>query len=131
LKIGNSRWSAPCDFYVDLPPGASEIRVRALQDGVSWREAQIDWNNGGWITLWVTGLTAEADAGNVVVEIGGVPHLPVAVTDVQINVQLRPLIGPGEHRLRILHRGSESQPVSLVVTGSPPPIRGLERLTGR
>jgi tRNA (mo5U34)-methyltransferase len=131
LKIGRSRWSKELEFVVDLPDVPSDlIQLASVQDGVTWRMGEVDWRNDGWATAWVTGLSAEADPGNTVVEVSGIPHRPETadVQSGQVNFRLRPLIGAGEHELRVLHRGAASQPLRVTVSGSPPPIRGLEQL---
>ena len=132
LKIGRSAWCAPLDFYMDLPPVATNLTISSVQDGVTLQYDQVDWKEGGWITIWVTGLSAEADAGNTIVELAGVPHLPETVDAVrgQINVRLRPLMRAGEVELIVLHRGSKSLARTLRVRGDAPPIRGLESSGG-
>jgi tRNA (mo5U34)-methyltransferase len=131
LKIERSRWSSPSEFFVDLPPLEHIIAVRSIQDGITWREDEIDWTHGGWMTLWVNGLSDLADAGNTIVNIANVPHSPTTVSarTGQVNVQLRPVVKAGEHRTTVVHRGVQSEPRTLVVKGTPPPVRGLESLT--
>ncbi len=128
LKIGRSGWSEPLKFYVDLAPIATDLTISSIHDGVTLLHGQVDWKEGGWITIWVAGLSVEADAGNTIVELAGVPHLPDMVDPVrgQINVRLRPVIRAGEVELIVLHRGSKSNASMLTVTGVAPPIRGLE-----
>jgi len=129
LKIGRSGWSDTREFFIDLPEGPP-LKLRSVQDGVSWTDNQMDWAGGGWLTVWVDGLTAEADLGNTTVEIGGVPHLPEAVhiDTGQINVQLRPVVFAGLNEVVVVHRGARSGPRMVQVVGNPPAIRGLERL---
>lgn len=131
LKIGNSGWSAAFELYVDLPGHTGELKIQTLQDSVTWKEGEVHWANGGWMTVWADGLSAEADAGNTVVHVSGLPHFPHAVlaTSGQINIQLRPLIEPGVHTVEVIHRGVRSTPSAVRVCGEPPPIRGLEVLT--
>jgi hypothetical protein len=131
LKIGQSHWSDASHFYVDLPdlPSAHTIQVLSVQDGVNWQTGEVNWRNGGWATVWVSGLSDEADAGNTVVEVSGIPHWPEAVHvgRGQVNFRLRPFLRSGEHELQVLHRGVGSQPLGFSVTGPPPPIHGLEQ----
>jgi hypothetical protein len=117
-------------FYVDLPAIENAIRVRSVQDGVSWSTGEVHWNGGGWVTVWVEGLSEEADPGNTTVYVSGVPHKPELVDSerAQINFRLRPLFHSGKHELRIVHRGAESHELTLVIIGDPPVIRGLEQL---
>jgi tRNA (mo5U34)-methyltransferase len=132
LKIGNAGWSNELTFYMDLPPVDVTPEIRSAQDGITWQSGIVNWADGGWLTLWVYGLSAEADPGNTTVLISGVPHVPGVVVpsaNGQVNVQLRPIIGPGVHDVVVVHRGSRSSPVTIQVQGHPPAIRGLESLS--
>ena len=42
----------------------------SLQDGATWTKGTVDWSHGGWLTVWVEGLSAEANPGNTIVEVG-------------------------------------------------------------
>ncbi len=130
VKIGNFAWSAYKEFFVDLSPIATALTIESAQDGIVWRENEVDWQNGGWLTLWIDGLSPEADAGNTVIEIDNIPHLPEAVFPAtgQLNLRLRPVISSGLRRVRVKHRGACSQEIAIAITGAPPMIRGLERL---
>jgi hypothetical protein len=129
LKVGNAGWSAPERIYVDLPPITGQLTIVAIQDGLTWSENTVDWNQGrgGWLSVWTTGLSAEADPGNTIVEIDGIPHQPHVIegTRGQINVRLRALICAGAHTVRVVHREAVSPTVSLTVRGTPPSIPGL------
>lgn len=131
LKIGTSKWSKPEPFYVDLPPISNEVEMVSVQDGIAWTPGQVDWANGGWVTIWVKGLSAEADGANTTVEISGIPHFPdaVAAPGGQVNVQLRPLIRAGEHDIVVVHRGARTPAKIVSVSGSPPAVRGLEQVS--
>ncbi len=130
LKIGAAAWSEPTAFHVDLPGTVVRQTIREIQDGVTWVRGEVDWRNGGWLTVWAEGLSAEADPGNTTVLLAGIPHSPETVdaTSGQLNVKLRPLIGAGAHEAVVVHRGASSEPFQFRVVGEPPPIRGLERL---
>lgn len=131
LKIAGHMWSSPQAFYVDLPLLDHPIRLLAVQDGITWENNVADWGNGGWLTLWLDGLSMEGDPGNTTVHIDGVPHLPDAVCPAQgqVNVRLRPVVQAGSHDVTVFHRGAQSNTERLLVKGPPPPVRGLERLT--
>jgi tRNA (mo5U34)-methyltransferase len=119
IKIGKAGWSHPRQFFLDLPPISNEIDLVSVQDGITWQEGEVDWARDGWMTLWVNGLSPEADAGNTVVEVAGVPHLPetVSVELGQVNVRLRPVIRAGTQSVRVLHRGAQSRPINVTVVG--------------
>ena len=84
------------------------------------------------MTLWVKGLSVEADPGNTIVEIAGVPHFQetVLVQSGQINVRLRPRIRSGIHEILVRHREAMSRAVSFQVVGNATIIHGLENVSG-
>lgn len=131
VKIGKFAWSDWKEFFVDLVPMTGALTIQSAQDGISWCDREVSWKSGGWLTLWIDGLSPEADAGNTIVEIDGVPHLPESVfpDTGQVNLQLRPVVSPGVRKVRVSHRGVWSQEVVVTVTGDRPAIRGLESLT--
>ncbi len=122
--------SEPCHFHLDLPPNPHPLTLVSVQDGVSWLPGSVDWQRGGWLTLWLTGLTVEADPGNTVIEISGVPHSPNLVDPAtgQVNLRLRPAVRPGPQTLIARHRGAESNPLPVEVLGEPAPLHGFESL---
>lgn len=130
LKVDRSGWSEPRDFFVDLPAPDESVAIASVQDGVAWTSSRLDWANGGWLTVWATGLSPEADPSNTQVLISGVPHVPEAVFPEgnQINLKLRPVIHAGNHTVAVSHRGRVSDTFPLQITGTPPPIHGLEAL---
>ena len=130
VRIGDQGWSEPQTFYLDLPPLASSLEITGVQDGVSWRQGEADWGSGGWVTIWVSGLSPEADRSNIVVAIAGVPHIPAAVFPEagQVNVRMRSVVQAGDHSVVVRHRGVASAPARLQVLGDPPAVRGLESL---
>ncbi|MDZ4798759.1 MAG: DUF1698 domain-containing protein [Bryobacteraceae bacterium] len=130
LVTVSTRWSAssqPIEIFVDLAASYTPVILNSYQDGVNWDNTEVSWENGGWITLWVTGLTEQADPGNTVVLISGIPHAPVLVDSKsgQINVRLRPLIGAGCHQAAIAHRSQVSNDLSIIVSGTAPRLRGF------
>jgi tRNA (mo5U34)-methyltransferase len=130
LKIDRSRWSEPSTFYVDLPQISGPIHLTSVQDGITWHYDEVVWEQGGWMTLWVQGLSAEADPGNTLVELAGIPHYPEEVypDSGQINVHLRPIVHEGTSQVRVLHRGAASNVMNVAVRGQAPAIQGLEPL---
>ena len=134
VRIGGAGWSNAQPFYLDLPESGEEPRVASMQDGVTWSTGEVSLANG-WLTLWVEGLSVEADEGNTTVEVSGVPHFPDAVTPTgggafQVNVRLRPVLRAGVHEVAVLHRGRRGEARTIRLTGAGPPVRGLESLRG-
>ncbi len=113
FKVGERGWSERVELFVDLVAMVEELQLVSLQDGVTWALGE----SGGWLTVWVEGLTAEADRGNTVVEIGGIPHVPgaVEVGSGQVNVELRSMVREGRWMVRVRHRGAVSGEMELVV----------------
>ncbi len=132
LKLGSSIWSKSSVFFMDLPPSDNTIVLLAAQDGVTWDPGRVDWQQGGWLTLWVEGLSAEADPGNTIVDVDGIPHYPelVEVQRGQINVRLRPIVDAGKVWVHVRHRGAASNGKGVDIVGRAPAIRGLESLRG-
>jgi tRNA (mo5U34)-methyltransferase len=130
VKIGASGWSSAEVFYTDLQPAPTPIALCGVQDAVTYKTGEVDWANGGWLTLWVAHLTPEADPANTIVEIDGIPHYPqdVFASAGQVNVKLRPLIRSGERDIRIHHRGQISQAMTVRVQGEAPVIQGLDAM---
>jgi len=131
LKVGTYGWSNVERFYVDLPAIGNALRIVSLQDARSWTDDIVYWAGGGWLTIWIEGLSEEADCGNTRVIVDGILHSPDAVVPAsgQVNVALRPVIADGLHRLAAEHRDIRSNTVTFNVIGAPPAIRGLENLT--
>lgn len=128
VRMGRAGWSNEMEMLLDLAPAERPVVIAGVRDGIRWTLGETDWGAGGWLTLWTTGLTAEADPGNTVVRIGDVPHYPrVVVAETgQVNVELRPIVREGVYDVVVVHRGMESAPAQLTVTGRRPGIKGLE-----
>lgn len=124
LRIGAAGWSNVCVIHVDLEPTTGTLSVDGIQDAMTFAP-HVQWAHGGWLALWVTGLTSLADVGNVTVEIDGTPHRPHAVTRDQINVQLRPLFEAGLRRVVVEHRGLRSAAREFLLQGDCPAIKGF------
>ncbi len=124
LRIGGSGWSNVEAIYVDLEPATGTLSVEGIQDAITF-VPHVDWAQGGWVTLWVSGLTELADVGNIKVEIDGIPHRPHAVTRDQLNLQLRPLFEAGIHRVVVEHRGLRSAAQDFTLRGECPAIKGI------
>ncbi len=125
IRIGGSGWSNVQDFFVDLEASAGLLAISAVHDAISLTPNEVDWSHGGWITLWVDGLSELADVGNVTVEVDGIPHRPHAIAACQINLQLRPLFDAGERRIVVEHRGSRSMLTIFMLRGECPVIKGF------
>jgi tRNA (mo5U34)-methyltransferase len=124
VKIGTHGWSNPLPFHIGLPESPAPLRLMSVQDGVGWKDGITDWASGAWLTVWIDGLTPEADPGNTVVEIGGIPHAPEDVFPAkgQINVRLRPIVAEGLHTVSVTHGGARSNQSTVRVTGQRPAL---------
>ena len=140
IRIVDSCWSETAYFYSDLPPWLGPIELLLIQDGVTWENGHVDFGAGGWMTIWVAGMSEEADSGNTIVIVDGIPHSPRDVLQCdpqgifggagksQINVELRPLFAAGEYNVEVVHRGCYSNSAKVTISGLAPLIRGLESL---
>lgn len=131
VKVGRHGWSNARPIWQDLDNiAAGELKVLTIQDNMSWESGVVSWDHGAWMTIWVDGLTPEADCGNVVVMISGVPHGPVHVDSAtrQVNVQVRPVIEGDDCDVEVRHRGMRSTPVPVRMTGTRPHVNGLADL---
>ena len=120
LKIGKRGWSEPSHFHIDLPSIEGPLTLISVQDGTTWQVNEVDWDRGGWMTVWIDRLSPEADPGNTIVEIDGVPHSPedVSPSTGQVNLKLRPVIESGERHVKVLHRGVTTNGLTFTVKGT-------------
>ena len=140
IRMDETDWSEATPFYYDLEPWPGPIEILLIQDGVTWNNGQVDYGAGGWMTIWVAGISEEADSGNTTVFVDGIPHSPRDVMKCdqtgafggpgkfQINLALRPLFSVAEYKVEVVHRGSYSNSTNVTIKGSAPLIRGLESL---
>ena len=127
LQVWGWSRSEPVTFYLDLTPldpgTGSSLVLGGIQDGVSWDMDVVKYSSGGWMTLWVEGLSPEADIDNTRVVIAGIPHHPSAISwndrnnCWQLNLKLRPVVGVGQQSVVVEHRVLTSNLRSLEVRG--------------
>jgi tRNA (mo5U34)-methyltransferase len=128
LRIGSADWSNIEPIYVDIEDLTGTLAIVAVQDAITFSPNEVDWANGGWVTVWVNGLAELVDFGNVSVEVDGIPHRPQAIVSGQVNTQLRPLFRAGEHQVAVVHFGVRSNTISFTLRGATPVIKGFEAL---
>lgn len=129
LRVGERDWSAPVAFYIDLPAWTAPVELLSVQDALTFAVGEA---TARWLTCWVRGLSPEADVGNTVVTVGGVPHCAETLewraeeSAWQLNVRLRAAVPVGEHAVTVEHRGAVSHARDLRVTTDGERPRGLE-----
>ena len=57
--------SNPRPLAVDLPIVANRIEIRAICDGKTWNQNELDLSKGNVISMWIAGLPDNADINNV------------------------------------------------------------------
>ena len=107
LRLAGTTFSTSIPVAVDLPLSVEALAVRGVQDV-----------GGGFLTLWVEGLPANADCHNVEVLLGGECQVTTYVGGSQVNVQRKGEVQPGPHAVVVRCGGVESAPVDFAVTGT-------------
>jgi tRNA (mo5U34)-methyltransferase len=93
------------EIAVDVPAEPERLNVRGVCDAVSWEASRISLRNG-FAAVWVEGLPANADRGNVEVAIAGRQQFATFVSGAadgarQVNVQVARYTPMGRHPLQI------------------------------
>jgi len=65
VRIQDSRPSNPLRIAVDMPFEPGPIQITGVCDGVTWAPNEIDLQKGAALSLWIHGLTENADRDNV------------------------------------------------------------------
>jgi len=75
VSASQSGWSNEIAIAVDMPAVCGRLRVRRACDGVNWRNGRAPLQNGR-VSLWISGLPANADLNNVRVYLGPARLIP-------------------------------------------------------
>jgi hypothetical protein len=132
LRTTNSEWGKPVRIGVDVspeqhrqPPGRSEsadIRIAIVTDGKTWERNLIHTGKDSCISLWISGLPADAARDGIAVWLNGddLPALFLSAPDLQglrqVNAMLPSGARPGDYAVAIAFRDdvSAAVPVKLV-----------------
>lgn len=118
VRTAGSRYSNETPLAVDLPAVCEQITITGACDGRTWRPGEVALSEDSFLSLWVAGLPANADRGNVRVTLAG---RKLAITDMtadkgdgeprQINAKAPPSFPKGRHDLAVRLGGTISEPV--------------------
>lgn len=120
MKIPGRAWSDPVRFAMDVEPHAERLTITVACDGVSWERNVVS----DYLTVWVTGLSGNADEENVVLEADGVRlnvHYvsePDEKGERQVNARWRRSMATGTHEVVVRHAGKASPAVTVTATCS-------------
>ncbi len=126
LRTSDSPWANPVRIAVDLsaaerrqspPPASAAIRVAIVTDGKTWERNLVHTGLGSCISLWVSGMPAEAVKDDVTVWLDGddLPALFLSEPDPQglrqVNAMLPSGARPGDGSVSAGFAGAISEPV--------------------
>ena len=121
LRLQDSAFSNVRTIFLDTPLLARQLQIVSLLDGVSWSKNQVSLSTGGFISLWVTGLTADADFISTELY-AGIQRIPLTYLGEelangarQINAQLDPVFQPGRLNIQLRHLRRVSNTVQIEV----------------
>lgn len=114
LRTQSSAFSLPRAIAVDVPIDVDDLVLNGCRDGSSWQEKQIG-RASGRMSIWVTGLAANADRQNVRAWLGDRELSVCFVTpgqpaeNRQVNLAIPETVPPGDYTLRVRHGGREAE----------------------
>jgi len=116
IRTAASRYSNPATIAVDIPAIAESVHIEGACDGETWRPGEIASGVNRFLSIWASGLPANADRGNLRVTLGG-KRLPVegCAPDAkdrtlrQINARLPDGFPPGRYNLIVALHATRSQ----------------------
>jgi tRNA (mo5U34)-methyltransferase len=125
LRTKDSEFSNSCKIAVGLSLDGHPM-VESICDGLTWSTDEVvrDDDGRGYLTLWLRGLSDNADRNNVRVYVNGRRMLADYVSDPrdgirQVNVSLVESLGEGLFSLVVSHGGNETSPKQLRVSRRP------------
>ncbi len=105
MRVRGSQPSNAKPIAVDVPLTNFDIRFEGIQDGVTWRPNELDLSRGRVVSMWLSGLPANADKGNLRVFAGEERASVLFIEDKtgkrQVNVQLTEHVPVGVVKLRL------------------------------
>ncbi len=127
LRVGSSGRSQPRRIAVGVPAEVSRVEIRGLCDGIGFTQGEVRRASGSHLSLWIGGLPANADRGNVRILIDGVYHAPLYVGEPdgegvrQVNARVKDWLGDGDFPCEVECGGvrSEGVRVRIVCPGRP------------
>ena len=106
---------------IEIPPQAGQFTIIKVFDGVDWSENRTSLASGGHLTIWVTGLPAEADLTSTELYAGN-QRIPLTFVGPvledgarQLNAQLVTILRPGPLGIYVRHGMGVSNIVGIEV----------------
>ena len=105
VRVRGSRPSNAKAIAVDIPLTDVDVRFEGVQDGATWRPNELDFSQGRSLSMWLSGLPANADKGNLRVFVdelrAEVSYIEEGTGKRQVNVQVPAQLAPGAVTLRL------------------------------
>ncbi len=121
VRFSDSRQSNALRIAVDVPLPEEPIGLAGVSDGTTWAANQLDLGQGRALSLWLTGLPANADRNNVRVFLNG-RRLNVAWIGPprqnerrQVNVDVPADIGRGPAQIGAAVGGQRTAPAAVEI----------------
>ncbi len=121
LRIRDSQWSNPSKIVVDMPVRTEPLTIGGCRDAVTANNGQVARSSGA-VSLWLTGLAENADAGNIRIRLGEHRLLVKFVAsggrgdNRQVNALLPGSISAGSYTLEVEHGGAVATTNGIQVT---------------
>ncbi|MCC6589527.1 MAG: DUF1698 domain-containing protein [Bryobacterales bacterium] len=123
VRLNDTPFSNPVALAVDVPATASNLHLKSACDGVDWTTGRVLYEHGR-VTLWVSGLPANADLHNVRVYLGAARLTPDYLQPEpdregyrQINARFPRTLEPGAADLTVCLGETGSNHFPMVVAG--------------
>jgi tRNA (mo5U34)-methyltransferase len=117
LRFADTGFSNELRIAVDVPAERpTQLVVKDLSDGISWNRGEVSIADGGFMSLWVSGLPENRSALDLRVLLG---EIPLQITWIgptetgghcQINAKVPPDLAKGPHDFQIKFAGVSSAP---------------------
>ena len=121
MRIPSLGWSDPVRFAMDIEARAGDVAITIACDGVSWERNVIDISRSpAYLTVWVTGLSENADEANVLLEANGTPldveyvSLPEGNGSRQVNGKWPAALSAGSYAVVVRHAEKSSAPATIL-----------------
>ncbi|MCS7024558.1 MAG: DUF1698 domain-containing protein [Bryobacteraceae bacterium] len=118
LRTANSSMSNAVKIAVDIPLEVAELKILGACDGRTWKPGEVQAGEDARLSLWLSGLPANADRVNLHVWLGG-RRLTVdevlppgeSTPERQVNARLPPGFPRGRHELRVSCGQAQADPL--------------------
>ena len=104
VRTDGRAWSDSVPIALDIECSVSSLGISDVCDSTTWARGSA--RQGGYVSLWISGLPDNADVANVHIDIGDHAHPPEYISTPneigarQVNVKLGPEVQPGVYDVR-------------------------------